>query len=98
MCLSQRVMLFDEASQPLLDDVGIDLRGGDVGMAEKLLHRAQVGAPLQEMAGDERKNEGGEPLPVRLAAPARGKMGLNPLPCRLVEREEPLAPAFALDG
>ena len=45
-------MLFDQASQPLFYDMGIDLRGGDVGMAEKLLHRAQVGAPLQEMAGE----------------------------------------------
>ncbi len=45
------MMLFDQASQPLLDDMGIDLRGRDVGMAEQLLHRAQIGAPLQEMAG-----------------------------------------------
>ena len=44
-------MLFDQASQPLFYDMGIDLRGGDIGMAEKLLHRAQIGAPLQEMAG-----------------------------------------------
>ena len=44
-------MLFDEASEPLLYDMGIDLRGGNVGVAEKLLHRAQIGAPLQEMAG-----------------------------------------------
>ena len=51
MCLSQGVMLFDEASEPLLYDMGIDLRGGNIGVAEKLLHRAEIGAPLQEMAG-----------------------------------------------
>ena len=44
-------MLFDQASQPLLDDVGVDLRGRDVGVAEELLHSAQIGATLQEMAG-----------------------------------------------
>ena len=44
-------MLFDEASQPLFYDMGVDLRRGDVGVTEKLLHRAQVRAPLQEMAG-----------------------------------------------
>src|SRR5262245_55932353 len=44
-------MLLDQASQALLDDVGIDLRRRDVGMAEELLHRAQIGATLQEVAG-----------------------------------------------
>ena len=45
------MMLLDEPPQPLLDDVGVDLRRRDVGMAEKLLHRAQISPPLQEMAG-----------------------------------------------
>src|SRR5262245_50314845 len=44
-------MLFDQASQALLDDVSIDLRRRDVGMAEELLHGAQIGAPLQKVAG-----------------------------------------------
>src|SRR5262245_54778549 len=44
-------MLLDQASQAFLDDVGIDLRRRDVGMAEELLHCAQIGAALQEMAG-----------------------------------------------
>ena len=35
MYLSQGVMLLDKAPQPFLDDVGVDLRGRDVGM-EKL--------------------------------------------------------------
>src|SRR5262245_34592717 len=44
-------MLFDQAPQPLLDDVGVDLRGRDVGVAEELLHGAEIGAALQQMAG-----------------------------------------------
>ena len=51
MSLSQRMMLLDQPPQPLLDDMGVDLRGRDIGMAEQLLHRAQIGAPLQQMAG-----------------------------------------------
>jgi hypothetical protein len=33
MYLSQGVMLLDKAPQPFLDDVGVDLRGRDIGMA-----------------------------------------------------------------
>src|SRR5690348_3468953 len=32
--------------------VRIDLRGGDVGVAEHFLHAAQVGAAIDEMAGE----------------------------------------------
>ena len=52
MCLRQRMMPLDETPQALLDDMGVNLRGRDVGVAEKLLHRTQIGAPLQEMAGE----------------------------------------------
>ena len=52
MYLSQRVMLLDKAPQPLLDDMGVDLCGRDVGVAKELLHRAQIRAVLQEMAGE----------------------------------------------
>ena len=45
-------MLLDQAAQPLLDDMGIDLRRGDIGMPEQLLHRAKIGAALKEMAGE----------------------------------------------
>ena len=45
------MMLLDETPQPLLDDMSIDLRRRDVGMAEQLLHCAEVGAALQQMAG-----------------------------------------------
>jgi len=33
-------------------DVGVDLRGSDVGMAEKRLHDAEIGAVVQEVAGE----------------------------------------------
>jgi hypothetical protein len=35
----------------VLEDVGIDLGGGDVGVAEQLLNGADVGAGFQEMGG-----------------------------------------------
>ena len=41
-----------EASQPLLVDVGVDLGGRDVGMAEHRLDRAEVG-PVLEQVGRE---------------------------------------------
>ena len=51
MYLSQGVMLLDKPPQPLLDDMGVDLRRRNVGVAEELLHRAKIGATLEEMAG-----------------------------------------------
>ena len=52
MSLSQGVMLLDKTPQALLDDMGVDLGGRDVGMAEQLLHRAEIGASLEQMAGE----------------------------------------------
>ena len=40
-----------QAFEPLLDHMGIDLRGRDIGMAEQRLHDAQIGAVVQKMAG-----------------------------------------------
>ena len=40
-------MLEHQGLEPLLEDVRIDLRCRDVGVAEKLLHDAEVGAVLQ---------------------------------------------------
>src|SRR5208283_5084880 len=37
--------------QPLLHDVGIDLRRGIIGMPQHQLHGAQIGATFQEMRG-----------------------------------------------
>ena len=41
-----------EAFQPLLQHVGIDLRGRDIGVAQKRLHHAQIGAVVQEVTGE----------------------------------------------
>src|SRR5687767_9547484 len=38
--------------QALARDVGVDLRGGDIGVAEKELHHAQVGAVVDEVRGE----------------------------------------------
>ena len=43
------VVLAVELDQPGSADVGVDLRGGDVGVAEHGLDRAQVGAALEQM-------------------------------------------------
>jgi hypothetical protein len=48
--LCQRVMFVDQCAKPLLEHMRVDLRGRDVGMAEKLLDNPQIGAVLQEMA------------------------------------------------
>ena len=50
--LRQRMQVAHQALQPLLDHMGVDLRGRDVGVAEQRLHDAQVGAVVQEMAGE----------------------------------------------
>jgi hypothetical protein len=52
MGLSKRMVLLDKPSQALLDDMRIDLGGRNVGVAEKLLNGAEIGAALQEMAGE----------------------------------------------
>ena len=46
----KRVTLVDQRDEPCRIDVGIDLRGRDVGMAEKRLQHAQVRPALQEMS------------------------------------------------
>ena len=40
----QRVRCFQQIAQFVGDDVGVDLRRRDVGVAEQELHGAQVGA------------------------------------------------------
>jgi len=48
----QWVMVVDKALEPLLQHVRIDLGGRDVGVAEKLLNGAQVGAAVEQVAGE----------------------------------------------
>ena len=38
--------------QPLARDVGVDRRRRDVGVAEQHLHRAQVGAVVEQVRGE----------------------------------------------
>ncbi len=48
----ERMVIGDEAQKPLFQNMGVDLRRADIGMAEQFLHGAKVGAVLQEMAGE----------------------------------------------
>jgi hypothetical protein len=38
--------------QPLLCNVSVDLSGGQVGVAEKHLHGAQIGTVVQQVRGE----------------------------------------------
>ena len=48
---SHGMMGFDRALQPFRLHMGVDLRRGNIGMAEHLLHRAQVGAMSKQVRG-----------------------------------------------
>jgi hypothetical protein len=39
------------AGNAVLEDMGVDLGGGDVGVAEQVLDRADVGTGFEEMSG-----------------------------------------------
>src|SRR5690349_2386901 len=49
---SPRMKLLIHALQPRPRDVRVDLRRGDVGVAEHHLHAAQVGAVLEQVRGE----------------------------------------------
>ncbi len=38
-------------AQPRHGDVGVELRGGQAGVAQQLLHDTQVGTALEQMGG-----------------------------------------------
>src|SRR6185437_12309812 len=46
----QRMMRLDEAFQPVLEDMRVDLRRRDVGMAQHLLNAPEIGAVAEEVA------------------------------------------------
>ena len=46
------MQIADEAFQPFFEHVGINLRRGNVGMAEQRLHHAQIRAIVQKVAGE----------------------------------------------
>src|SRR5579872_418282 len=50
LLLRQRMQIAHQTFQPLLDDMGVDLRRRNIGMAEQCLHDAQVGAVVQKVA------------------------------------------------
>ena len=48
----ERMALQHQGLEALVEDVGVDLGGGDVGVAEKRLDRAQVGAVREQVRGE----------------------------------------------
>jgi hypothetical protein len=48
----QRVVFQHQVPQPRVEDMGVDLGRGDIGMAQQRLDRAQIGAVLQQMRGE----------------------------------------------
>src|SRR5260221_2956686 len=46
------MMRLDQGAQPVALDVGIDLRRRDIGVAEHLLDAAEIGAVIEQMAGE----------------------------------------------
>ncbi len=50
--LGPRVKLPMHLLQAFLIDVGVDLRRGDVGVAEHFLDHAQVGTVVQQVGGE----------------------------------------------
>ena len=46
------MMLRVQILQPLARDVGVDGGGGDVGMPQQHLHRAQIGAVVEQVRGE----------------------------------------------
>src|SRR3954454_981232 len=47
----QRMLVLHQRAQLLVQHMRVDLRGGDVGVAEHELHAAQVGAAFEQVAG-----------------------------------------------
>src|SRR5581483_955548 len=127
------MMLLDKPPEALFDHVGVDLRRRDVGMTQELLHGAQVGAALEQVAGEgvaqhvrrdarrldprrdrqrlelltealarqmlapgRRKEPSRYALAIGFVLAHRGEMGRERFPRRIVERNEPLPPPFAL--
>src|SRR5947209_7216533 len=50
--IGERMAAVDQFDQAAAVDMGVDLGGGDVGMAEQELERAEVGAAFEQMGGE----------------------------------------------
>ena len=46
------MMFGHQLFEAFFEDVGINLGCRDIGVTKQLLHRAQIGAAIQEMAGE----------------------------------------------
>ena len=46
------MVVIDKAHEPLCQNMGVNLGGGDVCMAEKLLDSSQIRTVLKQMAGE----------------------------------------------
>ena len=55
--------MLNQALQPVASDVGIDLGSRDIGVAEHLLHAAQIRAAVDEMAGKSMAQDVGRQSP-----------------------------------
>ena len=42
----------DHALEPVFCDMGVDFRGGDIGMAQQSLHAAQIRPAFHQMGGE----------------------------------------------
>ena len=76
---------FVHRAQPLTADVSVPLGGGEVGVAQQLLHRPQVGAAVEEV--------GGEGVAQGVRVGGRGRPAVEDAP-RVTRRE---ATAAAVD-
>ena len=75
--LSARMEFFEDGPEPAFFDMGVDLGGGDVGMAEQFLDDAQVGASAEQMGRKAVAHEVG--IDIRFDARACGVL-LDELP------------------
>src|SRR6516162_2054337 len=90
--LAERMQVAHQALEALVEHVGVDLRGRDVGMAEQRLHNAEIGAVLQEMA---RKGMAQHMRAQALGAQAGGDGEIFQFACRVLSGQ---VPGFAEGG
>src|SRR5208283_3072705 len=48
----KRMQIAHHRAHPLVEHMSVNLRRRDIGVAEQFLHNAQIGAVLQQMAGE----------------------------------------------
>ena len=85
-------------AQPVHTDMGIDLRGGYIGVAEHLLDRAQVGSVVEEVGGERVAQHVGRHvlLDVGAWAPRFTACHSSNGPCGRPRRQEEVSSGLAL--